>query len=78
MNYIGIDCETKGKALIIRRLRALKSTLSVCDGGEYREDRGCSQIHLETTKTESEVEDWLYSSKANFAYIGVFDMGQGR
>lgn len=64
VNSLGIDCETKGKALIIRRLSALKSTISASDGGVYREDANCSQIHLETTMTEDELEHWLWSSKA--------------
>lgn len=72
INSLGIDCETKGKALIICRLSALKSTFCVVDGGVYHEDASCSQIHLETAMTEDELEHWLWSSKANFAYLGTF------
>jgi len=72
VNSLGIDCETKGKALIIRRLNALKSVLSASDGGVYHQDANYSQIHVETTMTEDELDHWLWSSKANFAYLGAF------
>ena len=68
MNYI-IDCQTKGKGALIRRLKRLKSTVTVSDGGVYHEDTTLSQIHLESTSTESDIDNWLW--KNNFDYIGV-------
>lgn len=64
-----IDCTTKGKKQIIRRLRALKSTISADDGGEYWQERTLSQVWLETTKTADEVEDWL--ERCNLDAIGA-------
>lgn len=71
MNTFGIDVYTKDKALLMRRLAALKTTQSVRDGGEYREDRTYSQVYVDTTKTEAELETWLYDCKG-FEVVGVF------
>jgi hypothetical protein len=68
---VGIDCETKGKNEIIRRLRALASAHTVEDRGAYHEAPGCSMIYVTTLWTESEVEDWLYGN--NLDYLGTFD-----
>ena len=74
MNNLGIDTKTKGKKALISRLKALKTTISVCDGGEYCQDRSLSQIHISTSWTEEELENWLYNAK-NVDYIGVFKRG---
>lgn len=65
-----IDVATKDKKKLMRRLRALKSTMSCEDGGEYHEERYYSQVHLETALTEQNVDDWLYKTKG-FDYVGV-------
>lgn len=70
MNHIGIDVFTRSKSKLLARLRTLPTTIAVHDGGEYREDRNYSQIHLTTTESESEVEDWLY--RTNQDYVGTF------
>ena len=70
MRYI-IDCQTKGKGTLIRRLARLKTTIAVSDGGVYREDTTLSQVHLESSLSESDVDYWLW--KNNFEYVGVVD-----
>jgi hypothetical protein len=75
MNALGIDVDTSGKREIIRRLARLKSVHSVEDGGMYREDRSYSQIHVVTTMTEDELDDWLYKYSP-CDYVGVFEMHQ--
>jgi len=72
---LGIDVMTKTKAAMIRRLKALKSTVSVRDGGVYRECPGYSQVHVETTKSEDELDQWLYKNcHHHFDFVGVFPL----
>lgn len=73
MNHLGIDCSTVGKKTLMRRLAQLKSVHSVSDGGEYVEDRSYSQVHVVTTMTEDELEEWLYKYSP-IDYVGVFQM----
>jgi len=72
MNKLGIDAPTKGVKSLIRRLKQLKTTDYVIDGGAYKEDTSISQVLIDTTWTEKELEDWLYRSKG-MDYIGVFE-----
>lgn len=72
MNHLGIDAPTKGVKSLIRRLKQLKTTDYVIDGGAYKEDTSISQVLIDTTWTEKELEDWLYRSKG-MDYIGVFE-----
>lgn len=72
MNKLGIDAPTKVVKNLIRRLRQLKTTDFVTDGGCYREDMSISQVLIDTTWTEKELEDWLYRSKG-VDYIGTFE-----
>jgi len=69
MKFI-IDTYTKGKKALIRKLSKLKTTLSCEDGGEYHQDRGLSQVWIETTWSESELDYWLYNQKG-IDYIGI-------
>lgn len=71
---IGIDVTTRTKKRLIRRLAALKTTIDVQDGGVYREDYAYSQVHLTTTKTEAEVDDWLYRIKGDIEFCGTFEL----
>lgn len=71
VNKFGIDVETKDKKNLIRRLKVLKSTVSVTDGGCYHADVNYSQVWIETTKTEDELEGWLYKTKG-VEYLGLF------
>ena len=61
VNSLGIDVSTDGKGLLISKLKKLTSTVSVMDGGQYREDRTISQIIIDTEMTESELDDWCYN-----------------
>ena len=70
-NFIGIDCEVKDSKHLTKRLLALKSTERVVFGGVYREDPALCQLHVVTTKTESEVDHWLWSTQG-IGYIGTF------
>lgn len=69
-NYI-IDTKTKGHKLIIRRLSRLKSTIAVQDNGRYNNCPECSQLSIESTLTEDELDNWLW--KNNLEYIGVVE-----
>lgn len=71
MNHFGIDVLTKDKRKLMTRLRGLVSTVSVADGGEYREDSIYSQVWLTTNKTETQIDAWLYKTKG-IEYVGVF------
>lgn len=71
MNHFGIDVLTKDKRKLMTRLRGLVSTVSVADGGEYREDSSYSQVWLTTNKTETQIDAWLYKTKG-IEYVGVF------
>ena len=72
MNRFIIDCNTKGKLEGINRLEKLKSTIDIQDGGEYRHCPEYSQLWIDTTLTESQLEQWLWKTKFRyFWYIGV-------
>ena len=72
MNHFGIDVYTKDKAKLIARLKRLVSTITATDGGEYREDKNLSQVHLTTNKTEAQLDAWLYKTKG-IEYVGIFE-----
>jgi hypothetical protein len=72
MKFI-IDTYTKGKGALISKLKKLKTTVSCEDGGEYYQDRSLSQIHIETSWKEDELNEWLWKSK-NINYIGVVEI----
>lgn len=72
VNKFGIDVETKDKKNLIRRLKRLKSTMSVTDGGCYHEDLNYSQVWIETTKESYELDNWLYDTKG-VDYVGTWD-----
>lgn len=71
MNKLIIDVETHDCNNISRRLEKLKAVEVVEKRGEYRHCRGYSQIYVETTMTEDEVDHWLW--KNNFDYVGVVE-----
>lgn len=72
MHTLGIDVYTKDKAYILRRLRRLVSTDNAVDGGVYRADPVHSQIHMTTTKSLTDVEDWFYNTP-HVECAGVFN-----
>ena len=67
----GIDVQTTLKRHLIASLKRLKSTISVTDAGVYREDHAYSQVHIETTWTEQELDNWLWATKGIEA-VGTF------
>jgi len=71
----GIDVETRSKARLIRELGRLVSTVEIADGGEYREDRHYSQVHVTTKMTEPKLEEWLCGN-SRIDYVGVFERSQ--
>jgi hydrogenase maturation factor HypE len=71
INTFGIDVETKAKNNLIRRLKALKATKEVTDGGIYHQAPECSQVHIATEWDEEKLENWLWATKG-VDYIGVF------
>ena len=75
-NHLGIDVKSVDANRLIRRLKRLKTTVSVADGGAYHADRNYSQVHLETSWTESELDKWLYGVNHGADYQGTFDRGQ--
>lgn len=74
INHIGIDVDTHLKARMIAALRRLKSTVSVEDGGKYRESPAQSVVRLSTTLTEEQVDEWACRVKAGSGYIGTFQL----
>lgn len=73
-NFIGIDVENAHKAVMIRALSRLKSTVCVADGGKYHEDASLGVVRLTTTLTEEQVDEWACRVKAGRGYIGTFQL----
>ncbi len=69
---LGIDVVTRDATKLILRLNKLKTTIRTDNGGMYREDNSYTQIHVLTTKTEEELDDWLYRVKHDCEYVGTF------
>ena len=72
-NHYGIDVETHDSLKLIRRLKRLKTTISIKDGGRYYQDPSYCQVHLITTWNEEQLDNWLYLY-SNCDYVGVFKM----
>jgi preprotein translocase subunit SecB len=72
--FIGIDVTTKDAKALLRRLKSLKTTLAVCDGGMYHADRNYSQVWLHTTWSEDKTEEWVYNCRLD--YQGVFELNE--
>ena len=68
---LGIDCNTNGHKKLVARLAALKTTADVHYAGPYRQNVNICQIHIETTWSEAELDEWLYKAKG-IDYIGTF------
>lgn len=66
-----VDVETWAANRLYHRLKALKSTVSVTRGAEYVNEPYSSQILLETTLSEEELEQRLY--EGNYDYVGVIE-----
>ena len=72
VNLLGVDIDTSGVKLLISKLNELDSIKSACDGGMYHEDKTISQVHVETTLTEDELDNWLYSKASYPREIEVY------
>lgn len=70
---LGIDVETRDVNRLISRLAKLKSTIIIENGGAYHADKSYSQVHITTTMTEDELDDWLYRTKHDCEYVGTFE-----
>lgn len=74
-NELGINVRTSIKALLIIKLSMLPSTIQVQDGDVYHEDPLFSQVHVQTNKTEEQMEDWLMNCSGEVEWCGVFERG---
>lgn len=69
---LGIDVQTRCARTLRGRLRRLKSTSAVEDGGAYTQDPAWSQVHLDTTMDLEALDDWLWKySRAE--YSGTYE-----
>lgn len=75
INSLGIDVDTTGKGLLISKLKKLKSTVDCYDGGMYWMDKSYSQVLIQTTLTEDQLDDLLYnmSFPRCFDIVGCFE-----
>jgi hypothetical protein len=71
-NLLGIDMSTHDYKKLARRLRTLKSTFEVTGPMIYHQDPNLCQLHIETTMTEKQLDDWLYDVNHGAEYIGVY------
>jgi hypothetical protein len=71
MNRLGIDVVTEDQSALISALSDQPEVMSAVSGGTYRMDASYCQVIVETSWTEAELEDWLYSYSAAH-YVGVF------
>ena len=69
MNKLIVDTNTSGHREILRRLARLVSTNYLTDNGSYTNCPECSQLSVETTMTEMELDNWLWKNRLD--YIGV-------
>ena len=58
-HYLGVDCSTKGKGLLIRFLERRKGVLAVEDHGPYREDPSISRLWLDAEFDEEALDNLL-------------------
>ena len=63
VNYLGIDIESYIVKEAIRRLQTLSTTVEINNLGMYREDRDWTKLHIKTTFTEEQLDDWFYKTK---------------
>ena len=75
MDYI-VDVRTKDANALVRRFKRLKSTISVERGGAYREDLSYTQVLLTSTKTEAEIDHWLWKYSGPIEYVGVITINE--
>ena len=74
IHSLGIDVLTASKDKVITRLKALKSTVSVSDGGVYDEDSDYIRVHIETTRSWGWLDDWMWGEFVQHTdYVTVFE-----
>ena len=71
INHLIIDVLTKDAKKLANRLKRLRSTIEIESIAPYRECMEYSQLILYTTKTEDQMDEWLYKTKHNCDYVGV-------
>lgn len=69
MNVFKVDVETHDANNIMCRIARLASTESVESLGAYWTDTSYTLLLVHTTKTEDELDDWLW--RYGFDYVGV-------
>lgn len=69
--HIGIDVRTKDTNKLVGKLRRLASTHSVEPAETYRQDPAWQQVHLTTTMTLEDLDDWLWK-RSSVEYAGTF------
>jgi hypothetical protein len=69
---LGIDVRTKEAPRLVVRLARLKTTVSVSNGGTYREDPSWSQVLLETEWDLEALDEWLWK-RSRVDYAGIFE-----
>ena len=69
---VGIDCYSEDALNTARRLGKLVG-VEVMFVVKYVVDSQCSMIHIETNKSLTEIEDWLYRTEG-IEYIGVYEI----
>lgn len=67
---LAIDVRSKDARKLYNRVKALTSTIDIEEPAPYHADTSYSQVVFTTTKTESEIDAWLYKS-VNLEWIGV-------
>ena len=70
MSNLLIDCYTRSARTLVGKLRALKTTKACNFGGVYHEDKSLCQVLVNTSKTEAELDAWLYTLKG-IDYVGA-------
>lgn len=63
INYLGIDVETYIVKEVVRRLQSLRTTVDLNNLGAYRNSPDDTKLHIATTMTEEQLDDWFYKTK---------------
>jgi hypothetical protein len=60
IHFLGVDVQTDTLRPLLRALQRKKDILAFESRGAYREDASYTKVFVDTTMTESELEDWLH------------------
>lgn len=74
MKTLGIDVRTKDAKKLATRLRRLISTADVQGPFLYHQDESYAQLRVSTSKTEKELDHWLWATNHGCDYVGVFEV----